>query len=603
MKTQLPILFAALFSIAAAATPPATTPAPAILLGGSAQTGRWGDQGDGTFRNPILAGDYSDPDPIRVGEDYYMVTSTFAGSPGVTVLHSRDLVNWKHIGAAIPDVSVLGPNFNWDKMSRYGVGVYAPSIRYHAGKFWVFVNCVSGEGFYVCTAQNPAGPWTVTQMKDKNGRPLRTQSWTDPCPFWDDDGKAYLASSRPGPKWYSYLFEMTPDGTKLLDADVEHMNQKDIIYSYPLGGTRFHPYASSEGNKIYKRNGIYYLVHIEFLDSGMGKGTYVLRSKNLYGTKPDGTPGRPGDPGIYDIYKIGPVHPKPIGQELPGQGGFVDTPDGRWFWLAQFNRTVADGRTPHLLPVTWIDDWPVIGVDIKDKQGKFAWSLPKPIQGAPIEFPYGGDTFDSPELNVRWQWNHQPRAEKWSLTERPGFLRLHSFRPLSAERFHSVGNVLNQRHFKSEIARAEVKLELAGMIDGQEAGLVRFNGGRDNARIGIVREAGVLRLRHTENKVTTPGPELPKDVVSITLRTTALENDTATFDYSFDGKTYESLGGVYKLTSAGYRGDMVGIYTFNREAEGGYVDVDAFDYRSWNAPNSIHGPQPQAEEQKSAGNP
>jgi hypothetical protein len=163
---------------------------------------------------------------------------------------------------------------------------------------------------------------------------------------------------------------------------------------------------------------------------------------------------------------------------------------------------------------------------------------------------------------------------------------------LSAENFHSVGNVINQRHFKSEIARAAVKLELGGLIDGQEAGLARFNGGRDNARIGIVREAGVLRLRHTENAVVTPGPELPAGVVTITLRTTALENDTATFDYSFDGETYAPLGGVYRLTSAGYRGDMVGIYTFNRGVEGGYVDVDAFDYRSWNAPNSMHGQQP-----------
>lgn len=594
LRPALLRLFALLPGLAFAAGPSAASDevgAPSFL-GGQAQTGVWGDQGDGTYRNPILAADYSDPDVIRVGEDYYMVTSTFAGSPGLTMLHSRDLVNWEHIGAAIPDLRALGPDFNWDRMARYGVGVYAPALRHHAGKFWVFVNCVSGEGFFVCTAENPAGPWTVTQMKDKHGKPLRTRGWTDPCPFWDDDGKAYLAASRPGPKWLSYLFQMTPDGTQLLDADVDHMNVEKIIHSYPDGGTRYLPYFSSEGSKLYKHRGYYYLVHIEFLNFGMGTGTYILRSRNLYGTKKDGSPGGPGDLGEYEILKIGPVHPKPVGQELPGQGGFVDTPDGRWFWLAQFNRTVADGRTPHLLPVTWIDDWPVIGVDPVGLQGKFAWRLPKPIPGGRIVFPYGGDEFDAPVLHPRWQWNHQPRADKWSLTERPGWLRLHAFKPLSAERFHTVGNVLNQRHFKSGVARAMATIDVGGMIDGQEAGLARFNGGRDSARIGVVRAAGAWSLRHTENQTVTHGAALPAGATRVWLRTTALENDTATFEYSLDGEHFTPMGGVYKLTSAGYRGDMIGLYTFNRESEGGYVDVDSFDYRSWNSPASPHGAPP-----------
>ncbi len=594
MKPLLVLLGLCVYLSLSAAEPGVASDMPGApsALGGQAQTGVWGDQGDGTYRNPVLAADYSDPDVIRVGEDYYMVTSTFAVSPGLTILHSRDLVNWTHIGAAIPDLTVLGPDFNWDKMGRYGVGVYAPSIRHHAGKFWVFVNCVSGEGFFVCTAENPAGPWTVTQMKDKHGKPLRTRGWTDPCPFWDDDGKAYLAASRPGATWFSYLFQMTPDGTQLLDADVDHISVEKIIHEYPRGGTRYLPYHSSEGNKIYKHKGYYYLVHIQFLNSGLGTGTYILRSRHLYGTKPDGSAGGPGDLGEYEILKIGPVHPRPVGQELPGQGGFVDTPDGRWFWLAQFNRTVADGRTPHLLPVTWINDWPVIGVDPVGLRGKFAWRLPKPIPGGAITFPYGGDEFHAPSLDLRWQWNHQPRADKWSLTERPGFLRLHAFKPLSVDRFHTVGNVINQRHFKSGVARATTVIEIGAMIDGQEAGLARFNGGRDHARIGVARSAGALALRHTQNQTITYGPALPAGAKRLWLRTTALENDTATFDYSFDGEHFTALGGVYKITAAGYRGDMVGLYTFNREAEGGHVDVDSFDYRSWNSPKAPFGPPP-----------
>ena len=261
------------------------------VRGQEAQTGLWGDQGDGTFRNPILAGDYSDPDPIRVGKDFYMASSTFACSPGVTILHSRDLVNWETIGAAFSDLSLIEPSFNWDRMDRYSKGIYAPSLRYHDGKFWVFVNCWD-EGFYCCTAVNPAGPWKVTQILDKNRKPLRATGWTDPCPFWDDNGKAYLASSHPGKVWFGYLFEMTPDGTRLLDADADKMNVPDVQFAYPEGGTLFSPFYSTEGNKIYKRNGYYYLVHIEFLNGGNGMGTYVFRSKHIYGTKADGIPGK-----------------------------------------------------------------------------------------------------------------------------------------------------------------------------------------------------------------------------------------------------------------------------------------------------------------------
>ncbi len=564
--------------------PPLPPPAPAEM-----QTGHWGDQGDRTYRNPVLSGDYSDPDPIRVGDDYYMISSTFANSPGIPVLHSKDLVNWEMIGSVVPDLTVMGPEFNWDKMGRYGIGIYAPALRYHDGKYWVFVNCVSGEGFYVATATDPKGPWILNQIKDKNGKPLRAARWTDPCPFWDDDGKAYLASSRPGGKWFSYLFEMTPDGRQLLDADVDKMNVDNVIYEYPDGGTRFSPYFSSEGNKIYKRNGYYYLVHIEFLDGGNGKGTYVMRSKNLYGTKPDGTPGGPGDPGDYEIHKIGKVHPKPGGQELPGQGGFVETPDGRWFWMAQFNHLTTDGRTTHLLPVTWIDDWPVIGVDIADKQGKFASQLPKPIEGHPVVFPFGGDDFESPTLRPYWQWNHQPRAEKWSLTERPGFLRLHAFPPLQKDQFAKVGNVLNQRHFRSEQSRTVVKLDLGGMVDGQEAGLARFNGGATSARLGVVQKKGERTLRYTENQKEPDnriGPVLPKDTKDIWIESIVKADEVNAFAYSLDGKTFTPFGGAYKLRPAGYRGDMVGIYTFHESAESGHVDIDSFEYTVKNKPDA-----------------
>lgn len=547
-------------------------------------TGNSGDQGDGTFRNPVLAFDYSDPCPIRVGQDYYLASSTFQMSPGVPILHSRDLVNWTTIGAAIPDISVLAPEFNWDRMDRYGGGVFAPSLRYHDGKFWVFVNCYTGEGFYVCTATNPAGPWQVRQIMDKNGKPLRTTAWTDPCPFWDDDGKAYLISSRPGGQWFGYLFEMAPDGSQLFDADVDHMNDGDGPYVYPRGGTMVSPYQSTEGNKILKRNGYYYLVHIEFLDSGQGRGTYVFRSRHIYGVKPDGTPGKPGDPGKYEVFKFGPVDDKTDefysrNLELPGQGGFVDTPDGRWFWIGQFNRFSSDGRLPQLLPVTWIDDWPVPGVDIQDGHGRMAWQLPKPIAGYPACTPQGSDDFKKPVLDPRWHWNHQPRADKWSLTERPGFLRLHAIPQLDPGKFFKTRNVICQRHTRRDLTQVTIKLDLVGMTDGQEAGLVHFGPGNTSASIAVRKTRAALAMRFNKADTPTDGPALPAGTTVLWLRSAAGFDDQCVFSFSTDGQTFSPLGEPYTLVGGGWRGDIVGIYTFNNQAECGYIDVDRFEYQ------------------------
>ncbi|MDX1699047.1 MAG: family 43 glycosylhydrolase, partial [Melioribacteraceae bacterium] len=391
------------------------------------QTGKWGDQGDGTFRNPIIAADFSDPDIVRVGNDYYMVSSTFESVPGVSVLHSTDLVNWEILGGVFDNLDKVDPAFSWKHMERYNLGVYAPTIRFHDGKFWVFVNFFT-DGFFVATAKNAAGPWNIRQLEDKNGKPLRTVKWTDPCPFWDSDGRAYLGASRPpGNHWYSYLFQMTADGGQLLDADVDHMNIDDIVYEYPKGGTLTSPHFSSEGNKIYKRNGYYYLMHIEFI--GENPGTYIYRSRHIYGTNPDGTPGEPGDVGEYEIRRTDLSGAELGGeyvQELPGQGGLFDTPDGRWFYIAQFNRFGSDGRTPCLLPVTWVDDWPIIGDSIENGYGKMAWHLPKPIPSSNIILPHGSDDFSSGKLTPFWSWNHQPRDDLWSLSERRGYLRLYA---------------------------------------------------------------------------------------------------------------------------------------------------------------------------------
>jgi beta-xylosidase len=546
------------------------------------QTGKWGDQGNGTYRNPVIAGDYSDPDLVRVGEDYYMVCSTFESSPGVTVLHSKDLVNWETIGAVFSNLIVADSGFSCTKMKQYNKGVFAPTIHYHNGKFYVYVN-LHDDGFFRGIAVNPAGPWQVQQLIDKNKKPLKLKGWTDPCPFWDDDGKAYLMISHPGTDyWYSYLFQMSVDGKMLLDADSAYMAKTGIIYAYPDGGTLISPYQSSEGNRIFKRNGYYYLMHIEFLDKGNGSGTYILRSRNIYGTKPDRTTGKPGEPSSYDIYRTdgqnGPGHQ----QILPGQGGFVTTPDGRWFYMAQFNRYGSDGRTPNLLPVTWVNDWPVIGVNPSGQSAAMSWDLGKPVQGYQIKLPEGSDDFSGKELRPIWQWNHQPRDDKWSLTERKGWLRLHAFKTAGSGGFFKAGNTINQRHLRSDSTVETVKMDISGMTSGQKAGLVHFNGGKQYAFLGIEKNKEHSQLIFEENGQKTKGPILITSSSLFYLRSSTKFDDTAHFFYSADGTHFSPFGKSYKIISGNYRGEMIGIFNYNDKNDKGFIDVDWFSYKIYN---------------------
>jgi beta-xylosidase len=356
----------------------------------------------------------------------------------------------------------------------------------------------------------------------------------------------------------------------LLDADVDVLNHGDGPYPYPGGGTVISPFHSSEGNKIFKRDGLYYLQHIEFLDTGQGHGTYLFRSKNLYGTLPDGTAGRPGHLGKYDVSKFGST--------IPGQGGFFNTPDDRWFWIGQLNTYGSDGRKPNLLPVTWIDHWPVPGANIKDSKGEMAWQLKKPIDGQPIVLPEGSDEFDATTLDPRWQWNHDPRADHWSLTQRPGFLRLHAWQPLKPGAFFTAGNTVGERFFRSTQTTLIAKLDFAGLADGQHAGFAHYNGGKTYAAIGIVQSNGARSLQYEENGKAQNGPAIPSGQTELWLRSVVKFDDLNQFAYSFDGKTFIDFGGNYKLKTGNYRGDFAGIFTFNDQADAGYVDVDFFHY-------------------------
>lgn len=292
-----------------------------IAFSGFAQpkTGSWGDQGNGTFINPVLYADYSDPDVIRVADKYYMVCSEFHFM-GMPILQSEDLVNWKIIGRIYTGLDF--PEYNSNQ--RYAGGSWAPTIRYHDNKYWVYF-CTPDEGLFMSTARRPEGPWTpLVHVK-------KVPKWEDPCPFWDEDGKAYLGHSLHG-AGPIIIHRMSADGTQLLDSGF-------TVYTGPV----------AEGTKIHKMNGYYY---ISIPEGGVAEGWQtVLRSKNIFGP--------------YEKKVVLEKGSTPING--PHQGALVETPKGEW-WFYHFQSDGAMGRVLHLQPVSWQDGWPLMGVDI-DRNG------------------------------------------------------------------------------------------------------------------------------------------------------------------------------------------------------------------------------------------
>jgi beta-xylosidase len=531
--------------------------------------GAWGDQGDGTFKNPVLPGDFSDPDVIRVGGDYYFITSTFQYSPGMAVLHSKDLVNWQFLSHCVSDLTQMGPEFNWDRMNRYNRGIYAGTIRYHDGKFWVFWTTMD-EGVFMTTATNAAGPWApVTRVWDSRG-------WDDPAPFWDDDGQAYLILSNPGNtkeslgKWVPHLFKMTPDGKSIDPASARVLD----------------PFSTSEGNKLYKINGVYYYFHNEFHRKQNVRVGVMMRAKSLNG---------PWEkqciladaPGRYD--------------RQPNQGGLVQTEGGDWWFITHQGRGengaeyvharrgdadaasprpmdktgTYDGRPSSLIPVQWVKGWPVPGVSDSNGVGSLVWTAKKPVSGVPIQGLQSSDDFRSPALGPQWEWNYQPRPEKWSLTARPGWLRLEAFAPLAPGDFFKAGNTLTQRILGTDGGTVEVKLDASGMADGQMAGLVFF--WRNYAQVGVVQEGGRRHIVFNADGVLTPGPELLPDNLAW-VRAEIDDQGGCVFAYSRDGRTFTPIGTRFTFGWHNYRGTRLGLFTYNDLGEHGRVDFNHFIY-------------------------
>jgi beta-xylosidase len=463
----------------------------------------WGDQGDGTFRNPVLPADYSDPDIIRVGDDFYLVASEFHFM-GMQVLHSRDLVNWKILGQVF-DRLPLDPKY--DENRAYSQGTWAPTLRYHAGTFHLYV-CTPRDGLLHYTAKNPAGPWTGGLMK-------AVDQWEDPCPFWDDDGQAYLVHGKLG-AGPLILHRMSPDGTQLLDEGVQ-------IYEGPV----------AEGPKLYRRHGWYY---ISLPEGGVERGGQsVLRAKNIYGP--------------YERRVVLP-------DGSPHQGGLVELDNGE-AWFIGFKSAGHLGRVPMLQPVKWEDDWPVFGDGGRPVMGGRKPTLPV----APIEHPQVSDEFDAAVLSPQWQWNHNPLSGGWSLTERPGWLRLKGQPATSLE---LARNTLTQKLWGGS-GSFEVKLDATHLTDSQSAG-VAFMTGKSFSAVGVARTCGSTRIFAGETRNGTVVPDGP-----VWLRG-EYHGNTARLSYSLDGHAFTDAGLEVKLQFGQWKGARLALFCYG--AGGGVADFD-----------------------------
>ena len=488
------------------------------------QTTAWGDQGNGTYVNPILNADYSDPDVIRVGEKYYMVCSDFHYI-GMPVLESTDMVNWTIISQVYNRFDYP----KWDTNERFAGGSWAPAIRYHDGKFWVFF-CTPHEGLFMSTATDPHGPWSPLHCVKK------VKKWEDPCPFWDEDGQAYLGRSKHG-AGPIIIHKMSPDGWELLDDGF-------TVYTGPV----------AEGTKIYKRDGYYYLS----IPEGGVKGGWqtILRSRNIYGPYEKKVVMEQGSTDING----------------PHQGALVDTPDGEW-WFYHFQFVDPIGRVVHLQPAHWKDGWPVIGVDI-DMNGigepVRTWTKPQ-VAAAAITRPQTDDDFSSPSLGVQWQYNHNPRPECVSLTDRKGWLRLVA---LQADSLKVSHNMLSQKTmgYHSEVT---TRLDVSRMTDGQRAGMLctgnLFNG------IGVMCREGKRFLYLEQNGRTEQIKSINDKIVYLRAVIDYPDNEHRLY-YSTDGKRYVEAGKPYSLKFGSWKGTRIGVYSYNTKADGGIADFDFFTY-------------------------
>ena len=540
----------------------------------------------GKYRNPIIDADYSDPDVCRVGNDYYMTSSSFANFPGLQILHSTDLVNWELIGSAFKDgYPVLpeyqGTDLDWHKKIQHGNYVWAPSIRYHDG--WFYIYCGDpDQGLFMTKTRNPRETWSepVWVMKGKG--------LIDCCPLWDEDGKAYLshgcAGSRAGVKSVLFVAPMSPDGTKVIGPS-------QIVYD----GHEDQP--TIEGTKFYKRNGYYYIFSPA---GGVKYGWQVeLRSKNPYGP--------------YEEYVgLAQGRSKING---PHQGAWVDTQNGE-DWFLHFQDKHAYGRVVHLQPARWKNDWLVIGED-KDGDGcgdpVLTWKKPNLPSSGNFQ-PAEDDDFNSTTLGLQWQFEG-PYSQYWYFCDAAkSKLRLYGVQaPDNYKNLSDLQNALMQK-LPTENFTATAKLkfipnpsykqkgEEAGfMIKGLDYAALKFvsteNGcvlryvtclgaqkGKAEKTIAeipvkMVKQAKPYTQKYAVDDIPQPRMGTVDVYVRAEVKSSGIGNNIkshAQFYYSLDGKKYSKMGTPFEVKEGKWVGAKIGFFNMRPESknDAAFLDID-----------------------------
>jgi beta-xylosidase len=499
------------------------------------------------YTNPILYADYSDPDLVSHGDNFYMVASSFHFSPGIPVLHSRDLVHWRIVNHVLPRLDfdplydMPGPHELDDTISKpiggtkYASGVWAPSIRFHDGRFYVYW-ATPDEGVFMSSAADPAGEWTAPVQL------IAGPGYEDPCPFWDDDGTAWLIHGRVG-AGPLVLHRMSADGTRVLDDGfvvAEDAERLPVL----------------EGPKFLKRNGWYYIFAPI---GGVPTGPQAVgRSRTITGP-----------------YEWRDVLLPGNGLAGPHQGGYVETPEGAG-WFAHFNSTGAFGRIVHLQPVIWRDDWPVIGDPLPSGEEGL------PVSGGPMPMvdPEGAtyrlqddDEFSSSDLGLQWSWNHNPDNAAWSLTEREGFLRLHA---LPARQIVNARNTLTQILVGPD-REYSARLDVSGMAEGQRAGLSLF--GVRPAWIGVSVEHGekwvTVSNQGVESRVTQLGDDAVVELLAIVI-----EEQQVYYGWRFAGaEDWNIEVDALPLSQfSWWKGSRPALFSFTRGEAGGEAGFADFDW-------------------------
>jgi beta-xylosidase len=539
-----------------------------------AQSSWTADNGNGTFTNPLFYDEFSDPDILRVGDDYYLAGTTMHAVPGLVILHSKDLVNWENISYCFDRFDFTDDKFALKNHQEiYGQGIWAPCIRYANGQFYVFSN-INGKGLQCYTAKDIHGPWTHHNMQG---------NIYDLGVLFDDDGKIY-AIHKYGEV---HCTELKPD----MSGPVEGSDRVIIPDGNGIG----------EGHHMYKINGMYYLISTDYSPNGR---TLCSRSKSIWGPYetrvitadetygyhaasltqvPRGEKYRIGQDGTK--FGLGPVDKDATACSNAHQGGIVQAKDGSW-WALFMQDFHSIGRTVCLMPMTWEDGWPMVGLKGNLGRAPRTWFKPDTKLGCyavgeqpqPVLAPYDrSENFNGKKLGRIWQWNHNPEEKVWSL--KGGHLRLNS---MPAEQLMWARNTLTQRVIGPK-SIATVELYVKGLKDGDVAGLGNIN--VPCSWLGIVKEGKQLTLRCfeqlTNDTVDISLSSLPSPLSSkIYLRMIGdYDNDQAQYAWSLDGETFQTIGRMkplsYQLIT--FQGSRHALFAFNvKGRNGGYAEFDNF---------------------------